>query len=615
MRKDGVGDARQEHALKRQRLLGTRASEREIVESDVQLGNSCLGFYLNQMDVVDDGRNGAHAPYVVSLAELFQDGRLLRGCSSGTCPVSRSGPSSDGAAPRRVSREPFPGITDALLANFVADYDASFFFDQCPSLYQTTGQLVLITGDAPSRIAALRGWVRDHLHALAERTRVLGVSGLFSGRAPSACEQGPDSLSARVDGAGGGGGGVHHSKFMILRLRDDRVRLVIHTSNDIAYDWFFKCQGIFAVDLPLRGAGSASPNTGFCADLQQYLGAYIRAGERALHGGVTSARRFGTMVAPGDAASLVDAVSHFRRLMTCCDYSAVDGVRLVSSVPGWHRISGQSRTSQTSRTASHAVCAFGHLRLANLVASSLRQCTEAARHPNSLAFVLQGSSLSSVDARCPRAASETLARYWLTSELFRSLCGGDGGGGGVGEESVFAKLAEGSAQVYLVWPTRTQVLTSIVGIDSGMGLIARAQAFLDPEIRQLLTRWNADWCARTSVMPHMKTISCWDTRTDQCLYCYLGSANVTPAAWGITQKQGSLLRCMNWELGVLFTSGYLATPKLYRELRHYADRSNERELNEPRSIILLPLPYTPGACAGARYQERLDQPWSSDAMI
>jgi hypothetical protein len=229
--------------------------------------------------------------------------------------------------------------------------------------------------------------------------------------------------------------------------------------------------------------------------------------------------------------------------------------------------------------------------------------------------VLQGSSLSSVDARCPRAASETLARYWLTSELFRSLCGGDGGGGGVGEESVFAKLAEGSAQVYLVWPTRTQVLTSIVGIDSGMGLIARAQAFLDPEIRQLLTRWNADWCARTSVMPHMKTISCWDTRTDKCLYCYLGSANVTPAAWGITQKQGSLLRCMNWELGVLFTSGYLATPKLYRELRHYADRSNERKLNEPRSIILLPLPYTPGACAGARYQERLDQPWSSDAMI
>lgn len=307
MRKDGVGDAKQEHALKRQRLLGTRASEREIVESDVQLGNSCLGFYLNQMDVVDDGRNGAHAPYVVSLAELFQDGRLLRGCSSGTCPVSRSGPSSDGAAPRRVSREPFPGITDALLANFVADYDASFFFDQCPSLYQTTGQLVLITGDAPSRIAALRGWVRDHLQALAERTRVLGVSGLFSGRAPSACEQGPDSLSARVDGAGGGGGGVHHSKFMILRLRDDRVRLVIHTSNDIAYDWFFKCQGIFAVDLPLRGAGSASPNTGFCADLQQYLGAYIRAGERALHGGVTSARRFGTMVAPGDASGIIGA--------------------------------------------------------------------------------------------------------------------------------------------------------------------------------------------------------------------------------------------------------------------------------------------------------------------
>lgn len=559
-----------------------------------------LGFYLNALQVPGSSGGLQREPYSLSLADVFGDGRRLERWRTGPYHrADQSTPAADRTADRTLSTVPFPGIADALLANYMADYDETFMFEHCASLYQTSGRLVFLTGESPARLESQRLWVRERLGELGERTQVIGISGLFAERGALDDHRGASGQRrARA-------GGVHHSKFMVLRLHDNRVRLVIHTSNDIAYDWFHKCQGIFAVDLPYCGTGSSPHINAFGRDMQQYLRAYIQAGERALYRNGSSSGAFGTMVAPEDAANLVGAITFFCRILASCDYSNTDDIRLVASVPGWHRITSPKAGFRRNRSVLGRQCAFGHLRFANLVAEC---CTanNSEQRQHSLVLVLQCSSLSSIDAACTGSPKGASCRYWLTDEFLTSLL--------QGIDPSWPEQQATSIQIHLVWPTVAQVRMSTLGQDSGVGLIARDKSVRGPLLRPFLTRWNADWCDRTRVMPHIKTISCWDAQTGDCLYCYLGSANVTPAAWGIIQSNGQKLRCMNWELGVLFTGRRHNADKTLPEFVHWETAPTPSGLDERRPVLRFPLPYTIEGCAANRYRERADEPWCSDLV-
>jgi hypothetical protein len=572
--------------------------------SDTERNNgnrSCLGFYLNATRTTGAAWDIPGEPYLLSLAEVFGDGRRFQlgpreALGTETCAPGASSPPGSLLLPT-----PFPGIADALLANYIADYDETFLFEHCPSLYQISGRLVLLTGDSPARVSSQRHWVQTHLGSLAKRTLVIGVSGLFAQRGTV---QGFRTISSQRHGPSAGG--VHHSKFMVLKLQDDRVRLVIHTSNDIAYDWFHKCQGIFAIDLPLRQTGDLPPINAFGSDLQQYLQAYVQAAERVMYRTGERSTLYGTMIAPEDAAGFIEAMTYFRRLLASCDYASTEGIRLVSSVPGWHQISYPTTVHQASRAMLRPRCAYGHIRLANLLAA-LDDTSDQEQSKRALVLVLQCSSLSSIDVACTGSGKGAQRRYWLTEEFLVSLLRNLG--------LSWPEQHATSVRIHLVWPTTAQVGSSHLGFDSGIGLIARAESVQGPLLRPFLTRWNANWCHRARVMPHIKTISCWDAQTGDCLYCYLGSANMTPAAWGIIQNSGQKLRCLNWELGVLFTGSPSAKKKISTKLRHWMGCSKATTSLEERSRLLcLPLPYTIEDCAANRYEDTVDQPWSSDTQ-
>lgn len=90
------------------------------------------------------------------------------------------------------------------------------------------------------------------------------------------------------------------------------------------------------------------------------------------------------------------------------------------------------------------------------------------------------------------------------------------------------------------------------------------QAFLQP----LYCRWGGEACGRQRSLPHIKSYARFCTRPGeeaaQLAWAYLGSANLSRAAWGGLEKQGKQLCVRSFELGVLLTPG---TEARYRASR------------------------------------------------
>ena len=522
-----------------------------------------IGFYLNRLTdlgVPDVTTPASHLSLCISLSDVFSDGTFYGGEAARRVWMAQQG----------IDRMPahFPGIVDALLANYITDYTDAFLFEQCPSLYQATGRLLFLSGDSAEAVAAQAAWMRAHLGELADRTAIVRLTGLF--RAP---DPETDTSSSTT------GGGVHHSKFMLLHLADRRLRLVIHTANDIEYDWMHKCQGVFVHDMCLAPAARTAPPGTMGHELMRYLSAYVQAARASMR----SARP--RLVSAGGAAALRDGMSVFVRLVQRADFRALAHVHVVASVPGWHAM----RETQPAP--------FGYPALATLVKTAgLRQRSAATR------VIIQCSSLSSADMSASvSSAGAAAAGPWFTRQFLAVLM-----------------PAAATASVHLMWPTVEQVRSSLEGYRSGIGLLASAKVFTDRPNLSLpayLAAWNAEWSHRQRIMPHIKTIAACRGNHGECDYCYLGSANATPAAWGALQRQGQSLRCMNWELGVLWVSavGEYSTnaPILWHA------RDVPREPPDPtgrRSYRLLPLPYDSAGAALTRYRRGRDQPWVSDRL-
>lgn len=62
----------------------------------------------------------------------------------------------------------------------------------------------------------------------------------------------------------------------------------------------------------------------------------------------------------------------------------------------------------------------------------------------------------------------------------------------------------------------------------------------------------SSWCGRSRALPHIKTFVGWNATLRRPSWMYLGSHNLSKAAWGQLQKGESQLHVRSYELGVLF---------------------------------------------------------------
>ncbi|XP_013779877.1 tyrosyl-DNA phosphodiesterase 1-like [Limulus polyphemus] len=315
--------------------------------------------------------------------------------------------------------------------------------------------------------------------------------------------------------------GTHHTKMMLL-LYDSGLRIVIHTANLIENDWFQKTQGIWISPL-------------FPSLL----------GEQSAHRG-NSATNF-----KGD---LLEYLSFYNRpdIDEWCKHIkghdlSNSSVFLIGSIPGRHL--AERKTS------------FGHLKLRKVL--NLHG-PEKSLVTSSWPLIGQFSSIGSLG---------TDQNQWLCGEWLASL-------GTVKGCSLTSKTP-----LQLVFPTVNNVRESLEGYPAGTSLpysinVAKKQ----PYLRNFLYQWKSDRLSRSHASPHIKTYLRVSPDNSSVAWFLLTSANLSKAAWGVLEKNGSQFMIRSYELGVLFMPQYLVSRKVFG-----VPEVKERKAN--METISFPVPY------------------------
>lgn len=281
--------------------------------------------------------------------------------------------------------------------------------------------------------------------------------------------------------------GTHHTKMMLL-LYKAGLRVVIHTANMVPSDWAQKTQAIWVGPLCPRLAPGSQ--------------------------GGDSETGFRADLLDYLAAYKDPHINEWCHYIRSHDFSTVK-VFLVGSVPGRH--TGPKKSS------------FGHLRLRNLLGQHGPSKDLVSNH---WPLVAQFSSIGSLGSS---------AEAWLTGEFLCSLATVKNSG-----------PALQSVPLKLIFPTVTDVRCSLEGYPAGVSLpysirTADKQRWLDSYFH----RWRSGRLGRTTASPHVKTYTRLSPSGKQAAWLLVTSANLSKAAWGAFEKNGSQLMIRSYELGVL----------------------------------------------------------------
>ncbi|KFM08566.1 Tyrosyl-DNA phosphodiesterase 1 [Aptenodytes forsteri] len=332
--------------------------------------------------------------------------------------------------------------------------------------------------------------------------------------------------------------GTHHTKMMLL-LYEEGLRVVIHTSNLIAEDWHQKTQGMWLSPLYPR--------------LPQ--GRTISAGE--------SETNFKSDLISYLMAYNSPTLKEWIDLIQEHDLSETR-VYLLGSTPGRYQGSDKEK--------------WGHLRLRKL----LKEHASSTSAQESWPVVGQFSSIGSMGADGSK---------WLCSEFQESL---------VAAGSSVTTLLKCDVPIHLVYPTVNNVRQSLEGYPAGGSLpysIQTAQKQL--WLHSYFHKWSAEISGRSHAIPHIKTYMRPSPDFRKIAWFLVTSANLSKAAWGALEKNGTQLMIRSYELGVLFLPSAFGLDKGYFHVRgKMLSESND-------SATYFPVPYDlPPAQYGSK-----DQPW------
>ncbi|XP_025935213.1 tyrosyl-DNA phosphodiesterase 1 isoform X3 [Apteryx rowi] len=342
--------------------------------------------------------------------------------------------------------------------------------------------------------------------------------------------------------------GTHHTKMMLL-LYEEGLRVVIHTSNLIAEDWHQKTQGIWISPLyprlpqgPTDSSGESETN--FKSDLISYLMAY-------------------------NSPTLKEWIDKIQEH----DLSETR-VYLLGSTPGRYQV-GKSINLQL-RVQRLRVIFLGP------ITKLLKEHASSVPAQESWPVVGQFSSIGSMGVDESK---------WLCSEFQESL---------VATGSSVTTLLKYGVPIHLVYPTVDNVRQSLEGYPAGGSLpysIQTAQKQL--WLHSYFHKWSAEVSGRSHAMPHIKTYMRPSPDFQKIAWFLVTSANLSKAAWGALEKNGTQLMIRSYELGVLFLPSAFGLDKGYFHVKGKL----LSESNDPATSF--PVPYDlPPEQYGSK-----DRPW------
>ncbi|XP_054154077.1 tyrosyl-DNA phosphodiesterase 1-like [Oppia nitens] len=333
--------------------------------------------------------------------------------------------------------------------------------------------------------------------------------------------------------------GTHHSKMMFLRY-DKGLRVVIHTANLIENDWTNKTQGVWVSPLfpPIPSIQASD------ADISQ--------------------TRFKTDLIDYLKCYNSKEINYWIQTIKRHDLSSAK-VFIIGSTPGRHIGEDKFR--------------FGHMKLRQ----HLSQMGPSAKTVNSSwPTIAQFSSIGSLGPTSDK---------WLTNEFLISLSTVTG-----------IKSDITKPHLKIIFPSVEDVRISIEGYSGGGSLPYSSQTHQKQTyLTSFLHLWRSDIRGRTRVCPHIKTYTRVSSDYKQMAYFVLTSANLSKAAWGQLEKNGTQLAIKSYEIGVLFI------PKLFGNQECF-DLTKTDESIVMSNTSSFPMPYD---IPLTKYRPN-DKPWTWD---
>ncbi|XP_026534955.1 tyrosyl-DNA phosphodiesterase 1 [Notechis scutatus] len=329
--------------------------------------------------------------------------------------------------------------------------------------------------------------------------------------------------------------GTHHTKMMLLNY-EEGLRVVIHTSNLIDDDWYQKTQGIWLSPLyPRLPPGSADSDGESHTNFKSDLISYLISYK---------------------SPSLMEWVEIIKQH----DLSETR-VYLIGSTPG--RYQGNAKEK------------WGHLKLRKLLKEQATQIPDQ----NSWPIIGQFSSIGSMGVDQSK---------WLCSEFRESL-------GSLGSN---LKNPPNQIPIHLIYPSVENVRQSLEGYPAGGSLpysmqTAQKQLWL----HSYFHKWSAETSGRSHAMPHIKTYMRVSLDFQKIAWFLVTSANLSKAAWGAFEKNGTQLMIRSYELGVLFLPSEFGLNTGYFQVKE--------SMFANTSILSFPVPYD---LPPEKYENK-DRPW------
>lgn len=313
--------------------------------------------------------------------------------------------------------------------------------------------------------------------------------------------------------------GTHHTKMMLL-LYDDGMRVVIHTSNLIERDWFQKTQGMWISPLFPKLKPTESKTSG------------------------DSPTRFKQDLLEYIASYKAYQLKEWQEHVSNHDMSSAR-VFIIGSSPGRHI--GEKKHS------------YGHMKLRKVLNENGPPKDQCKSWP----VIGQFSSIGSLGPD---------KQKWLCAEFLQSLATVKGS----------SSIPLSSINFQLIFPTKDNVRTSLEGYPAGASIpysihVAKKQQYL----HTFFHHWKSNFRGRNRAMPHIKTYGRPSPSSKEMAWFLVTSANLSKAAWGGLEKNGSQLMIRSYEIGVLFT------PKCFGIKEMFSVTNNMYEIDKNT----LPLPW------------------------